>query len=176
MPRIPERPRSPDGKFGHLQLRWALDVIGWENNYVARVIHSDQGGFRQMLKGRRLIPTSLGDWFVVLANGHIQLWRPAGIPSFPEAPQGAYRGVAMQEALHQIGWRRDVVAKRLNLPRPFVDAMALGYRVIPENVAEWLEALVAFHKAHPHPVGWRAKVPAGEDMTARDETAEIDAA
>ena len=62
-------------------------------------------------------------------------------------------------ALSAIGWTRRGLAKRLGMSAGGVDAWAAGRASIPPELAAWLRAHAAFHKALP--------LPTRDDLRAR---------
>lgn len=58
------------------RLRWAIGVIGWDNNQFASRLDLDHGSLRQMLKGHRFIPDVLAIWAETLAQTHLTFAKP----------------------------------------------------------------------------------------------------
>ena len=53
--------------------------------------------------------------------------------------------------LAMLGWGERELARQLRHSQTSVRRWTNGTTIIPENVAAWLEDLVAFHQAHPAP-------------------------
>ncbi len=53
--------------------------------------------------------------------------------------------------LAMLGWGERELARQLRHNQTGVRRWTNGTTVIPENMAAWLEDLVAFHQAHPAP-------------------------
>ncbi|MGI4942792.1 MAG: hypothetical protein ACRYHQ_19875 [Janthinobacterium lividum] len=74
-------------------------------------------------------------------NEHIAPTRPVRVMS-------AHR---LLFCLAMLGWGERELARQLRRNQTSVRRWTNGTTVIPENVAAWLENLVAFHQAHPAP-------------------------
>jgi transcriptional regulator with XRE-family HTH domain len=78
MSETPEPPAPFALPYTGERLVWALAVIGWSKNELARRLNTDEGSVRQMCRNRRLIPDVLGLWLETLAALHQALPQPMG--------------------------------------------------------------------------------------------------
>jgi transcriptional regulator with XRE-family HTH domain len=70
----------------------------------------------------------------------------------------------LRECLAVLHWTQRGLADVLGLHETRVRRWARGVLPTPDNVAEWLERLVAAHAVHQLPEGW--KIGAEEDKAA----------
>jgi hypothetical protein len=63
----------------------------------------------------------------------------------------------LRECLHLLGRSQANLAKIINVPPRWVRRWADDDEPVPENVADWLEKLVAFHQQNPPPTVMRAR-------------------
>lgn len=74
-------------------------------------------------------------------------------------PQPRMTPDRFRECLAALQWSQRGFADYLGLHYTTVQRMAAGRQVIPDNVADWLDALAAAHQARPFPVGWTPPTP-----------------
>lgn len=72
------------------------------------------------------------------------------MPHHPMSPQ------ELRETLKLIGWSQHSCAEYLGIDsRSIKNNWASGDKPIPQNLADWLRVLAAFHRQHPYPHDWR---------------------
>jgi hypothetical protein len=60
-------------------------------------------------------------------------------------------GYRFRECLARLGWLSGTLAKMMNLMPGQTRAWSGSREPVPDEVAEWLERLVAFHERNPPP-------------------------
>jgi hypothetical protein len=72
----------------------------------------------------------------------------------------------LRAVLRSLRWSPRILATALSISEDLVEAWLDGTGRIPDNVAEWLEALAVPHEARPLPEGWDERRP-GRAAAAR---------
>lgn len=66
-----------------------------------------------------------------------------------------------KECVDTIGWTGHGLAAILGVHETRTRRWGTGRYPVPQNVADWLERLAAFHEKHPFPKGWEQ--PKGDE-------------
>ena len=77
--------------------------------------------------------------------------RDTGKQAKPATAPAAMSSGRLLVCLLVLGWSVRDLARRLDRHQTTVVRWANGLSLVPDEVAEWMEALVAFHLAHPAP-------------------------
>lgn len=78
----------------------------------------------------------------------IEAGEAAAEPNAPAAPMSPYR---LAVCLAIIGWSERELARRTGRLQTTVRRWTAGSPAVPAEVAAWVEAMAAFHRAHPAP-------------------------
>jgi hypothetical protein len=80
-------------------------------------------------------------------------------PERPDAPDGKFNAAQMAWALQVIGWEKGHAAFVLHTARSSIHQMTKGTRLIPDNLAEWLNVLAMWHLRLWQPKRWPLNLP-----------------